>query len=304
MNKHRIHRVAKLTGLSKDVIRVWERRYGLIQPERGANRYRLYTDEDVALLRFLRGQLDQGQSIGELASEGREKLLAQMQMQALPIKPEEPFDRLVGELVAALKPLDRAAFERRLNGAVAVIPFEEALHGILLPLQERVGELWHEGKIGVAIEHYVTKLVQQKLFAVMNQVPVVESGPKVVIGCPPEELHEIGALTVAYRCRVRGCRTYYLGADVPITDLVRLCREVEPELVLLSLTNVLDSDRVLALAQALSGNVAGVAPVVLGGTGAIAARGLLEREQLAVWTTMGELDSNLTRVFSRRGNAG
>src|SRR6476646_11919905 len=78
MNTHRIHRVAKLTGLSKDVVRVWERRYGLIKPLRSANRYREYSDEDVALLRFLKAELERGQMIGALAIEGRESLLRRM----------------------------------------------------------------------------------------------------------------------------------------------------------------------------------------------------------------------------------
>ena len=66
MNTHRIHRVAKLTGLSKDVIRVWERRFGLLKPTRGANRYRNYSDEDVALLRFLKEQLEEMSSMSAL----------------------------------------------------------------------------------------------------------------------------------------------------------------------------------------------------------------------------------------------
>ena len=70
MNTHRIHRVAKLTGLSKDVIRVWERRYGLVKPSRSSNRYREHSDEEVALLRFVKAQMEQGATIGSLAAEG------------------------------------------------------------------------------------------------------------------------------------------------------------------------------------------------------------------------------------------
>ena len=72
MNTYRIQRVAKLVGLSKDVIRVWEKRYGLVKPLRSANRYREYTDKDVSLLRFLKQELDDGQTIGALAVEGRD----------------------------------------------------------------------------------------------------------------------------------------------------------------------------------------------------------------------------------------
>jgi DNA-binding transcriptional MerR regulator len=75
INAHRIQRVAKLTGLSRDVTRVWERRFEILKPTRGANRYRNYSDEDVALLKFLNHQLDTGGSIGELSKLGREELL-------------------------------------------------------------------------------------------------------------------------------------------------------------------------------------------------------------------------------------
>jgi len=235
MNTHRIHRVAKLTGLSKDVIRVWERRFGLLKPTRGANRYRNYSDEDVALLRFLKEQLDAGGSIGELSELGREELLGRARASAPHVSfVDNTFSRLLRELLSTLNPFDRVIFEKRLNGAVAVVPFEEALHGILLPLQEQVGQLWHEGQVNVALEHYVTKQIQQKIFSAMNQLPVAEFGAKVVVACPPGEEHDIAALAVAYRCRVRGCRIYYLGANVPIASLTNFCGKVNPDLTIMS----------------------------------------------------------------------
>ena len=87
MNLTRIHRVAKLTGLSRDVIRVWERRFGLIKPTRGTNRYRNYSDDDVALLRYLKDNLDAGASIGDLAKIGRDELVNRMRaaMRAPPL---------------------------------------------------------------------------------------------------------------------------------------------------------------------------------------------------------------------------
>jgi DNA-binding transcriptional MerR regulator len=185
MNTHRIHRVAKLTGLSKDVIRVWERRFGLLKPTRGANRYRNYSDEDVTLLRFLKEQLDAGGSIGELSKLGREELLGRARASAPQVSfVDNTFSRLLRELLSTLNPFNRVTFEKCLNGAVAVVPFEEALHGILLPLQEQVGQLWHDGHLNVAIEHYVTKQIQQKIFSAMNQLPVAEFGTKVVVACP------------------------------------------------------------------------------------------------------------------------
>lgn len=282
------------------MIRVWERRFGLLTPTRGANRYRNYSDEDVALLRYLKKQLDAGASIGDLARVGREELMNRMRAAAPRATiVDNTFDRLLRELLEALEPFDRIMFEKRLNGAVAVVPFEEALHGILLPLQEQVGQLWHDGHVNIAIEHYVTKQIQQKIFAAMNQLPVAEFGAKVVVACPPGEEHDIAALAVAYRCRLRGCRVYYLGANVPILSLSKLCREVAPDLTILSITIALPDPLATDLIHALIQDVAPASKVLAGGRGALAMRQHFVESRIELLETFSELDEMLER-FTRR----
>ncbi len=300
MNLHRIHRVAKLTGLSKDVIRVWERRFGVLKPTRGANRYRNYSDEDVALLRYLKEQLDAGGSIGDLARLGREELLNRLRS-ASPRASfiDNTFDRLLRELLSALDPFDRVMFEKRLNGAVAVVPFEEALHGILLPLQERVGQLWHDGHVNVAIEHYVTKQIQQKIFSAMNQLPVAEFGAKVVVACPPGEEHDIAALAVAYRCRVRGCRVYYLGANVPVAALTKLCHEVEPDLTIVSFPLAFPETTATEIIRALAQEVSPASHLTVGGHGAFAMREHFLKSHIDVLEDFAALDEKLEQLTRR-----
>jgi DNA-binding transcriptional MerR regulator len=305
MNKHRIHRVAKLTGLSKDVIRVWERRFGLLKPIRGANRYRNYTDEDVALLRFLKEQLDAGGSIGELSKLGREELLGRAGASAPQVSfVEDAFSRLLRELLATLNPFDRVTFEKRLNGAVAVVPFEDALHGILLPLQEQVGQLWHDGHLDVAFEHYVTKQIQQKIFSAMNQLPVVEFGTKVVVACPPGEEHHIAALAVAYRCRIRGCRVYCLGANVPIAALANLCGKAEPDLTIISVPLALSEANATELVHALAHEVIPVSDLAVGGHGALAMRDIFLKYHITVLEDFAELDHRLDRLMRQTVSRG
>jgi len=298
MNIHRIHRVAKLTGLSKDVIRVWERRFGLLKPTRGANRYRNYSDEDVTLLRFLKEQLDAGSSIGELAKLGREELLGRARASAPRVSfVDNTFSRLLRELLSKLNPFDRVIFEKRLNGAVAVVPFEEALHGILLPLQEQVGQLWHEGHVNVALEHYVTKQIQQKIFSAMNQLPVAEFGAKVIVACPPGEEHDIAALAVAYRCRVRGCRVYYLGANVPIASLTNLCDKVKPDLTIIPFPLALPEANAAALVQSLTHEVVPASRLAVGGHGALAMRDLFVKSNIEIVEDFADLDVMLDRFM-------
>ncbi|MCP9455964.1 MAG: MerR family transcriptional regulator [Nitrospira sp.] len=300
MKTYRIHRVAKLTGLSKDVIRMWEKRYGLVKPPRSPNRYREYTDEDVALLRFLKEELDRGQTIGALAIEGRDSLLQRMRLDVVPQQHElVPLQTVLDELVSCLDPLDKVRFEQKLNGAVAVIPFEEAIQRILLPLERLVGELWHQGKIDIAIEHYVTKLIQQKLFAVMNQLPVNEHGPRLLIACPEGEWHEIGAQAVAYLAAMRGCHVYYLGPNLPTASLVSFCDQIKPELVLLSFTEVRSPDKAMQLLRELD-HLAGRWPVAIGGEGARALEEALRETRVELLDDLIHFQRRLTRLLAER----
>ena len=298
MNTHRIHRVAKLTGLSKDVIRIWERRHRLVVPSRSANRYREYSDEEVALLRFLKTQMEQGAMIGALAEEGRAALVARMHV-TTPVSAEaqKPHERLLDDLIALIDPLDKVGFERKLNGAVAVIPFEEAVQRILLPLQQRVGELWHQGRISVAVEHYVTKITQQKLFSVMNQLPVNEFGPRVLVACPDGETHEIGAQAVAYLAAARGCHVYYLGPSLPVAALVDFCDRIQPDLVLLSLIEIKSDTEARQLLKELAPLSARWA-VAVGGQGACAIGDLLRETKIELLNDLTALHSRLLVLLS------
>lgn len=281
-------------------MRVWERRYGLVKPVRSANRYREYTDEDVALLRFLKEELDRGQTIGALAVEGRDSLLQRMRANSAPTPQAlKPHDHLLDELVECLDPLEKTRFEQKLNGAVAVIPFEESVQRILLPLQRRVGELWHEGRLNVAVEHYVTKLIQQKLFSVMNQLPLNEFGPRIVIACPEDESHEIGAQAVAYLAATRGCQVYYLGPNLPHSDLRAFCQRIRPDLVLLSLTEIKSDEAARRLVDELA-SLSTQWPVAIGGQGARAIEHQLHERKIELLDDLTALHSRLMILVSTK----
>lgn len=288
---YRIHRFSKLTGLSPHVIRAWERRYGLVTPIRGENRYRLYTDEDVVLFRYLKSQVDQGMAIGELSEQGLERLREQAQRVFVETYREPPpSERLVTELSQALEENDRAAFERKLNGALAVIPFEEAVHRFLLPLQEQVGQLWHDGRLGVGQEHYASNQIKQKIFSAMNQFQTSDEGPVVVVACPTNEWHEIAAMTAAYVCRARGCRVHYLGANLPIPELAAYCQRNRPACVLLSVTIMGSSEEARALAQEVARLIVPLSPVGVGGQGVRAHAEVFLQENIIVFQDLNALD--------------
>lgn len=130
----------------------------------------------------------------------------------------------------------------------------------------------------------------------MNQLPVAEFGAKVVVACPPGEEHDIAALAVAYRCRVRGCRVYYLGANVPIASLANLCRTVKPDLTLISFPLAQSDDKTTELVEHLTREVTPASRVAVGGNGALAMRDLFEKAHIEIVESFAELDMRLDRL--------
>lgn len=298
MKTYRIKQIAKMTGLSKEVLRIWEKRFRLISPKRGPNRYRLYTEEDLKILKYLVKEIELGQSIGELASLGKDEILTRINSEETKETKDETYttDSLIKDLEKSLMPLDQSAFENRLREMMVLLPFEEVFKRVLVPLQIRVGELWFDEKIGIAVEHYVTTQVKQKLFAVMN-VMAVQNGPKVAVACPPWELHEIGAQMIAYQCSAMGCQTILLGANLPTEDLIQFCTNTTPDAVVLSFTSPVSESKGRVFFTELSTRILPLCPVVVGGQGISQWENHIDNKNIKVLKTLPDLDDFLDTLI-------
>ncbi len=300
MKTYRIKQVAKITGLSKEVLRVWEKRYRLVSPERGPNRYRIYSQEDVNLLNYLAKETENGQAIGDLAVLGRDELLRRMnQEKNVSERPQNVtpvMDSWIKDLEATLVPLNRIHFEKKLNEIFTLLPFADVFQRVLVPLQIRVGELWFEGKISIAEEHYVTAQVKQKLFAVMNMMSN-EKGPKVVLACPPWELHEIGSQMVAYHCSSMGCQSIFLGANLPTEDLIQFCKSAQPQVVILSFTAPVSDSNGRAYLGEISKSLTPLCQVWVGGQGISNLDPFIDGDKIKSIKNFQELDALLNELL-------
>jgi DNA-binding transcriptional MerR regulator len=298
MDTYKIDHVARITGLSKHVIRSWERRFHLLKPERGGNRYRMYSQEDVDLLLYIKSQLEEGFAIGELANLGRESLIEKMRNLTLRTSyvEETPLERINQILISSLAPFDKGKFVRTLNEGVSLLPFEEVFYKIFIPLQRKVGNMWHEGKIGVGEEHFVSNLIRQKFLSLLNQLPVSSQGPKVIISCLPEDYHELGSWMVAYLCAINACQVYYLGANMPVKELGAFCTLTRPSLVLLSCTGDYSEPEAKSLAEDYSRLVMTVCPIWAGGASMNSLGKHFSKNGIEVLDSMHVLEERLKRL--------
>ncbi|MBN9688422.1 MULTISPECIES: MerR family transcriptional regulator [unclassified Corallococcus] len=235
---YRIHIAAELSGVRVELIRAWERRYGVLEPERTPSGYRVYTDRDVALLKRLKALTDEGVSISEAA-----KLVPQLraELDAAPSPSAEGADARTGAqpeswraaVMAAAEAYDQPRVVRVLDEVLAALPPLKAFEDVLVPVQREVGERWHAGTLTVAQEHLVTQVVRERLVSLLHGAP--RGGRKhAVLACFPEEEHEIGLLGVALRLRHAGVRVTLLGQRVPAEGLGETVARAKPDVVGLS----------------------------------------------------------------------
>jgi DNA-binding transcriptional MerR regulator/methylmalonyl-CoA mutase cobalamin-binding subunit len=299
MKTFRINQVAKITGLSKDVLRVWEKRYRLLSPERGPNRYRLYSEKDIELLKYLIREMKDNQSIGELASLGKDEVLARMRDNKNKESKALPREQILVELEKYLLPLDTFSFEKRLNDLAVLLPFEEVFYRILVPLQIRVGELWFEKKLDVSVEHYVTGQVKQKIFTAINMISIEQHGPKVLVACPPWELHEIGAQMIAYFCATQRCRVIFLGCNLPLANLIHFSSITKPHAVILSFTSDISENKVRGFFAELNQQVSSTFQVWAGGQGIKNYDHVLQESNIKIINDLTILEKLLNKLPSK-----
>ena len=226
--------VARDTGVPADTFRAWERRYGVPRPQRTPGGHRLYSERDIAIIRWLRDRTSEGVNISHAV------LLLTTTLDAsatdLPIGNDaaRAIGQLIDEVVQALTNFDSRQADHILSEAFSIYPFEQVLLELVQPAMVEIGERWHRGEINVAVEHFATQFVRRKLASLLNIFENTARRATVVVGCAPGELHDLGVLLSALFLVRRGWHVIYLGPQVPLFDLLETVQSVKPTLVCLS----------------------------------------------------------------------
>jgi MerR family transcriptional regulator, light-induced transcriptional regulator len=258
----RIGELSRRVGVTPDVLRAWERRYGVLQPHRSRSGQRLYTEADEERVRRMLGHMEGGYSAAVAARLTTAPLAAPA---AAPAATAD-IGALAEELRAALHGLDEAGAEAALDRLLAAFALDTVLRDAVLPFLADLGERWARGTITVGQEHFATAVIAGRLHA-LGRARDAGVGPRAVLACPSDERHELGLLCFALALRGRGWRVCYLGADTPTAAIEGVAEQLDADLVVLGAVR---AEPLVGAADPLAA-IAATRRVCVGGRGASAA---------------------------------
>jgi MerR family transcriptional regulator, light-induced transcriptional regulator len=240
--------VVRETGVPADTFRAWERRYGIPLPHRTGTGQRLYSERDIAVVRWLRDRTAEGMTISQAV-----RLLQNAEETPQPRGLLDPanWEQLQQQLFASLVDLDSITAEAVLGQAFARYSLDDVCLRLIEPVLVQIGTDWHEGRLSVGQEHFATAFLRRKLHSLLNVYDIVSGHATIVAAGAPGEQHDVGLLILALALVRRGYRVVYLGADVPLEGLLPVVEQVKPALVCLSATTMVSADQVPSIAAAL-----------------------------------------------------
>jgi MerR family transcriptional regulator, light-induced transcriptional regulator len=222
----RIGEVSRRSGVSPELLRAWERRYGLLHPTRSTGGLRLYSPEDLERVRAMQHHLSTGLAAAEAAALAAASSLES----ADPPVPPVPARR---ELEAALSAFDEARAQGVIDSTLAATTLDTALSDFFMPYLRELGERWQRGEASVAQEHFASSVLRGRLLGLARGWDR-GLGPRILLACAPGEQHDLGLIAFGLALRARGWRIGYLGADTPLESVASAASAFEPAFIVIS----------------------------------------------------------------------
>ncbi|HLM72729.1 MAG TPA: B12-binding domain-containing protein [Polyangiaceae bacterium] len=273
MSRYRIQAVSKLCGVPPATLRAWERRYGVPAPARTASAYRLYGDEDIALITKMRDLVKGGMA----AAEAARTVLADASRAPLPESHEDddPFGDAADRIVDSVVRFDPEGLDKEVNRALGLGSAIAIFENTLAPAMREIGNLWHEGTLTVAQEHLASNLIGGTLLHLLRLTQPVGQTRRAVLACFADEDHTLGLYGIGLRFASWSFRTLLLGARTPPAAIARVVESLDPDIVALSATLVPPAANARELIDAYADACRSTVWIV-GGAGAQAMRPWIE----------------------------
>jgi DNA-binding transcriptional MerR regulator/methylmalonyl-CoA mutase cobalamin-binding subunit len=238
--------VLNQTGIAADTLRAWERRYGLPNPQRTSGGHRLYSERDIATIKWLLAKQAEGLSISravdlwnEQIASGSDPLAGTAStsptspLSVPPASPDSTLATLRADWIKACTNFDEVAAEQTLNQAFSLFPIEAVCTELIQKGMSDLGRMWYENKLSVQQEHFASGLAMRRLDALLSAAPAPTRKDTILVGCPANEWHTFTPLLISLLLRRRGYKVIYLGANVPADRFTETARDTKADLVLL-----------------------------------------------------------------------
>lgn len=221
IGKYSIKDLESLSGIKAHTLRIWEQRYGILQPERTDTNIRLYSNDDLKRILNVSTLNKNGLKISKIASLNESEL--NDAVKKLTITSDDK-NSLIDGLIVAMVDLNEDMFHRIVSVNTVNEGFEKTITDVIFPFLKKIGLMWLTDSINPAQEHFLTNLVRQKLVSAIDSVKglTTSHSKKIIFYLPESELHEISLLFYSYMAKARGYSTIYLGQSVPMTDVIKV----------------------------------------------------------------------------------
>ncbi|MBE2221149.1 MAG: MerR family transcriptional regulator [Anaerolineae bacterium] len=265
--------VVQETSIKPDTLRAWERRYGLPEPKRTEGKHRLYSDYDIAIIKWLMSRQEEGLSISRavklwhsLEKSGQNPLATRIPSPTTLKSPQNhsttvpiPVNPINGSTVTELRAFwvdaclqfNEAQAEGVLTKAFALYPAEMVVLELLQKGLVRIGELWYENKATVQQEHFASALAMRRLNTLVTAAPPPNRPGKIMVACPADEHHVFAPLFLTLSLRYQGWETIYLGANVPRDYLESTIATAKPDVIVMTAQQLHTAASLFVVAQFL-----------------------------------------------------
>lgn len=244
MIKYSIKDLEKITGIKAHTIRIWEKRYGIVEPSRTQTNIRYYSDEDLRHLMNVAILNKYGYKISNIQSMSSEEIVSSV----LDLTNQDlDNDHQVDNLVMAMIELDEQRFDKIISSAIIKHGFDYTFEELLHKFLEKIGILWQIGNVNPAQEHFISQLIRQKLIlAIDGQNDYLAGRKTFLLFLPENEYHEIALLYMHYKLRKAGHLVIYLGQNVPLINLRNIFDVHQIDYLITSLTSNLNEEEIQA----------------------------------------------------------
>lgn len=223
MIRYSINDLEKLTGIKAHTIRMWEKRYHIINPQRTDTNIRYYDDDDLKNLLNISTLNSHGFKISKIALMDKTAIREKVMDIA---GANGHHETMINNLIVAMIEFNELSFEHILNSSILKLGFEKTVTHVLYPFLEKIGVLWQVGSVNAAQEHFITNLIRQKLITAIDGLPKQRDpdAKTFLLFLPEKEFHELGLLFYHFLLKKNKYKVVYLGQSVPFSDLLEVMK--------------------------------------------------------------------------------